>query len=149
MRTPAQASGRYDFVTDVPVQGPTDEGIRAADCWWTQNVLPVANPACSDCKGPIPQWARNPAGWSGGPVQYGGRGCGSVEPVWYRGGCVAGFSLADPPPLPPAMAVPEPPPGPAAPPPSSKLSTGAMIGIGAGAAVVLSGIIYAASKRRR
>jgi hypothetical protein len=56
--TPAQASGHPNFVTDVPVQGPTDEGLRAADCWWVQNRLPK-NPACVDCEGPIPQWARN------------------------------------------------------------------------------------------
>ena len=72
MRTPAQVSGRYDFVTDVPIQGPTDEGIRAADCWWTQNVLPQPSgngsksgapgpgPACSDCNGPIPRWVNRP-----------------------------------------------------------------------------------------
>lgn len=83
MRTPAQVTGQYDFVTDVPIQGPTDEGIRAADCWWTQNVLPVKSPSCVDCVGPVPQWARNPAAWSGGPAEYGGRGCGSVPPTWY------------------------------------------------------------------
>lgn len=55
--TPAQASGHPNFVTDVPVQGPTDEGIRAADCWQAQHVLP-ARPACADCKGPIPMWAQ-------------------------------------------------------------------------------------------
>jgi len=26
-------------VTDYPVSGPTDECIRAADCWWVNNVL--------------------------------------------------------------------------------------------------------------
>jgi hypothetical protein len=55
--TPAQASGHPNFVVDVPVQGPTDEGIRAADCWQAQNRLP-AHPACVDCGGPIPMWAR-------------------------------------------------------------------------------------------
>jgi hypothetical protein len=55
--TPAQASGHPNFVTDVPVQGPTDEGMRAADCWQAQNRLP-AKPACVDCDGPIPAWAR-------------------------------------------------------------------------------------------
>ncbi|KKM19082.1 hypothetical protein LCGC14_1659220 [marine sediment metagenome] len=56
--TPAQANPDVaDFVTDVATQGPTDEGIRAADCWYVQNVLP-AQPACVDCKGPIPRWAQ-------------------------------------------------------------------------------------------
>src|SRR5262249_31799998 len=36
-QTPAQAYGSPDFVTDVPVQGPTDEGLRAQACWWVQN----------------------------------------------------------------------------------------------------------------
>jgi hypothetical protein len=51
--TPAQASGHPDFVTDWPVQGPTDPGIRAADCWFAQNRLP-ARPACVDCEGTTP-----------------------------------------------------------------------------------------------
>lgn len=55
--TPAQASGHPNFVTDVPVQGPTDEGMRAADCLQAQRKLP-AQPACVDCKGPIPMWAQ-------------------------------------------------------------------------------------------
>jgi hypothetical protein len=99
MRTPAQVSGRYDFVEDVPVQGPTDEGIRAADCWWTQNVLPVKSPACVDCKGPVPIWANNPSAWGGGPTEYGGDGGSSCVRGWggdlvYRDGRqVAGFSL--------------------------------------------------------
>lgn len=57
MRTPAEASNQGNFVTDWPVQGPTDEGLRAADCWWAQNVLP-ARSSCVDCEGPIPMWAR-------------------------------------------------------------------------------------------
>jgi hypothetical protein len=56
--TPAEANPSVaNFVTDHPVQGPTDEGLRAADCWWVQHVLP-ARPACVDCKGPIPMWAQ-------------------------------------------------------------------------------------------
>lgn len=56
--TPAEANPNVaNFVTDHPVQGPTDEGMRAADCWWTQHVLP-SDPACADCKGPIPMWAK-------------------------------------------------------------------------------------------
>ena len=94
--TPAQAYGHPDFVTDVPVQGPTDEGIRAADCWWTQNVLPVKSPACADCNGPVPLWARNPTAWGGGWPEYGGNGgpnCGRLESVRYGSRRVAGFSL--------------------------------------------------------
>lgn len=72
MTTPAQAYGHPDFVTDVPVQGPTDEGIRAHDCWFRQNVLP-ARPACVDCKGPIPMWAQT-KGLLGNSVSFGGRG---------------------------------------------------------------------------
>ena len=44
MTTPAQASGHQNFVTDVPVQGPTDEGIRAASCHFAA-TLP-ARPPC-------------------------------------------------------------------------------------------------------
>lgn len=73
--TPAQASGQPDFVTDWPVQGPTDEGIRAADCRFAQDRLP-AKPACVDCNGPVPPWART-AGL-GGPIMetisFGGKG---------------------------------------------------------------------------
>lgn len=94
-RTPAQVSGRYDFVTDVPIQGPTDEGMRAASCWWTQNVLPVKKPACVDCTGPIPKWANNPTSWGGGWPQYGGNGGPSCrgEFVQHNGRRVAGFAL--------------------------------------------------------
>ena len=106
MRTPAQVSGRYDFVTDVPIQGPTDEGIRAADCWWTQNVLPQPpsngstggrgpGPACTDCNGPIPMWANNPLRWNGGPTEYGGNGGPNCwgEQIRHDGRSVAGFAL--------------------------------------------------------
>ena len=105
-RTPAQVSGRYDFVTDVPIQGPTDEGIRAADCWWTQNVLPQPpgngstggrgpGPACTDCNGPIPMWANNPLRWNGGPTEYGGNGGPNCwgEQIRHDGRSVAGFAL--------------------------------------------------------
>ena len=100
--TPAQAHGHPDFVTDVPIQGPTDPGMRAAACWWTQNVLPVQSPACVDCKGPIPLWAKNPTAWGGGWPQYGGNGGGNCTPTWYgdrvRIGSrsVAGFALDGP-----------------------------------------------------
>ena len=72
MTTPAQAYGHPDFVTDVPVQGPTDEGIRAHDCWYVKNVLP-ARPSCVDCEGQIPMSAQT-KGLLGDRVSFGGRG---------------------------------------------------------------------------
>lgn len=99
MRTPAQVSGNYNFVTDVPVQGPTDPGMRAAACWWTQNVLPVKSPACVDCNGPTPLWANNPTAWGGGWPQYGGNGgsnCSGDRVVRRGSRQVAGFSLDGP-----------------------------------------------------
>jgi hypothetical protein len=57
-RSPAEIIDRPNFVTDYPVQGPTDPGIRAADCWWKNNVLPK-QPSCVDCTGgPVPMWTR-------------------------------------------------------------------------------------------
>lgn len=79
--TPAQAHGHPNFVTDVPVQGPTDEGMRAASCWWAQNRLP-AQPHCVDCqeKGNVmvPGWSRSSmacpgCGMLGEAVSFGGR----------------------------------------------------------------------------
>ena len=96
-RTPAQVSGNYDFVNDVPIQGPTDPGMRAASCWWAQNVLPVKNPACVDCTGTVPTWAKNPSAWGGGPAVYGGNGtpCGwGKENVRYGGSTLG--SVGDP-----------------------------------------------------
>lgn len=56
--TPAQASGHSNFVTDHPIQGPTDEGIRVHDCLYVRNFLP-ARPSCVDCgDGVIPMWTR-------------------------------------------------------------------------------------------
>ena len=81
--TPAQAYGHPDFVTDVPVQGPTDPGIRKADCWYAQNVLPQ-QPACVDCsKGPIPMWAMT-------------KGTGLSESISFGGVGVPGFALLGP-----------------------------------------------------
>ena len=79
--TPAQAYGHPDFVTDVPVQGPTDPGIRKADCWYVNNVLPK-KPACVDCEGPIPMWAQT-------------KGTGLSESISYGGGRVSGFASLD------------------------------------------------------
>lgn len=82
MTTPAQASGYPDFVTDWPVQGPTDKGIRSADCWFAQNRLP-AKPACVDCDGPVPPWART----------RGLLGEGQMETISYGGKGALGFAL--------------------------------------------------------
>lgn len=71
MTTPAQASGHPNFVTDVPVQGPTDEGLRAADCWFAQNRLP-ARSSCADCGGSSPM--QQSSGLVGERVAFGGRG---------------------------------------------------------------------------
>jgi hypothetical protein len=74
MPTPAQAYGHPDFVTDVPVQGPTDEGIRSKDCLYVNTHIP-AQPACADCKGPIPMWAQqNTPHGVGELISYGGHG---------------------------------------------------------------------------
>lgn len=70
--TPAQA-GPANFVTDVPVQGPTDEGIREMDCYYAQHFLP-ARSECVDCGGgSIPMWAQT-KGLLGEQVSFGGRG---------------------------------------------------------------------------
>jgi hypothetical protein len=61
--TPAQAAniahrnGTYqDWVSDVPIQGPTDEGIRRADCWWKNNVLDKV----TDNQGAVvPRWTQH------------------------------------------------------------------------------------------
>jgi hypothetical protein len=61
--TPAQAAniahrnGTYgDWVIDVPVQGPTDPGIRAAGCWWKDNVLDKV----TDQQGAVvPRWTQS------------------------------------------------------------------------------------------
>ena len=70
--TPAQASGHPNFVTDWPVQGPTDPGIRAADCLFAQTKLPTPQQAaCVDCKGPIPMWTQS-KGLLGEQIAFGG-----------------------------------------------------------------------------
>lgn len=71
--TPAQAAaimhanGTYgDWVTDVPVQGPTDPGIRAAGCWWKNNVLDKV----TDRQGAVvPRWTQSSV------LCYDGRPC--------------------------------------------------------------------------
>ncbi len=75
--TPAQASGQPDFVTDWPIQGPTDPGMRAADCWFAQNRIPTPqNAACVDCKGPIPMTslASNRSSGLSEQISFGGKG---------------------------------------------------------------------------
>lgn len=72
MTTPAQASGVPDFVTDWPVQGPTDQGIREADCWFARNRIPTPqNYSCVDCEGQVPMFARS-KGLLGERVSLGG-----------------------------------------------------------------------------
>lgn len=87
--TPAQAYGHPNFVVDVPVQGPTDEGMRAGSCWWAQNRLP-ARPHCVDCqeKGNVmvPGWSRSSMACPG---------CGMLgESVLFGGKAAYGFALA-------------------------------------------------------
>lgn len=89
--TPAQASGFPNFVVDVPVQGPTDPGMRAGSCWWAQNVIP-AKSSCSDCTGLVPAWTRVKLapGGPGGPSA----GIGdNMEAISFGGVGVHGFSL--------------------------------------------------------
>jgi len=71
--TPAQASGHPNFVTDWPVQGPTDPGIRAADCRYAQKLPTPQNAPCVDCEGPTPMWTQS-KGLLGERISYGGRG---------------------------------------------------------------------------
>ena len=73
MTTPAQAYGHPDFVNDWPVQGPTDPGIREADCRYAQTLPTPAEAPCVDCKGPVPMFART-KGLLGEQVSFGGRG---------------------------------------------------------------------------
>ena len=87
--TPAQAFGHPDFVTDVPVQGPTDPGIRAADCRYAQTVLP-AQPACADCKGPIPMWTQQALS------TVRGSSAGVGEQIAFGGRRAHGFALGGP-----------------------------------------------------
>jgi hypothetical protein len=119
--TPAQAAeimqrrGTYrDWVTDVPVQGPTDEGIRRAGCWWKNNVLDKV----TDRQGAmVPRWTQSSALCVGGrPVAA---GVGGVGEVVRRGnvriGALGQGSSAPPPApaaatAPPAAAVNLPPP---------------------------------------
>lgn len=95
--TPAQAYGHPNFVTDVPVQGPTDEGMRAGGCWWAQNRLP-AQPACVDCNGPVPEWAKHSL--CPGNRLVSGVGEGFMETISFGGRGALGFALGaagDPP----------------------------------------------------
>lgn len=49
--TPAQASGRQNFVTDVPVQGPTDRGLREAACRHAETLPSSSCPSCCERTG--------------------------------------------------------------------------------------------------
>ena len=85
--TPAQAYGHPDFVTDVPVQGPTDEGLRRADCKFARERLP-AQPDCVDCKGTIPMWAQQSLA-----TGHRGRFSGIGERLSFGGVGMPGFTL--------------------------------------------------------
>jgi len=89
--TPAQAAGTPDFVTDVPVQGPTDPGMRAASCGFARKRIP-AQPSCVDCEGPIPMWARQNLSL-GGRALYSGVG-DAGERLAFGGIGMPGFALA-------------------------------------------------------
>jgi len=86
--TPAQASPGFDYVTDVPVQGPTNETMREASCWFAQNVVP-ARQSCVDCGGgTIPMWTQQ----SISPIRGASNGVG--ERVSFGGRVVGNFALA-------------------------------------------------------
>jgi hypothetical protein len=117
--TPAQAantmhdSGTYgDWVTDVPIQGPTDEGIRRADCWWKDHVI---DRAVTDRQGAmVPRWTQH-------TLCVGERPCvaAGVGEEIRRGGVRIGALGADPPAAaPPAAAAGAPTIGPASPAPA-------------------------------
>jgi hypothetical protein len=160
--TPAQAYGHPDFVTDVPVQGPTDEGMRAAACWWTRHVLPP-HPPCVDCSGgPIPAWAQRSlcpqhSLCPGHRLVHSGLG-GLGESISLGGRSTRGFALGDEPTAAQAAQTGQ---TTAAPLPASHahvhahghthaqskgLSTGAAVGIGAAGASVIGLGIYAATR---
>lgn len=82
MTTPAQAYG-HPTLNDVPVQGPTDPGLRADDCRYVQTNLPQTK-ACIDCEGTIPMWAKTTT------VRGPGPGIGGIS--FGRSG-VIGFAL--------------------------------------------------------
>jgi hypothetical protein len=98
--TPAQAAkimhdnGTYgDWVMDVPVQGPTDPGIRAAGCWWKDNVLDKV----TDWQGAmVPRWTQSSVLCMGPrPIVP---GIGGVGEAVRRGGALGAAPAASPPP---------------------------------------------------
>lgn len=91
--TPAEfvRGNMNNFVVDVPVQGPTDEGMRAASCWWAQNRIP-AHPGCADCTGPIPAWTRRTLA-PGGPAGPNAGIGDNMNTISLSGARVRGFSL--------------------------------------------------------
>jgi hypothetical protein len=101
--TPAQAAnmmrnaGTYgDWVTDVPIQGPTDPGIRAADCWWKKNVI---DRAVTDEQGAmVPRWTQHSLCVDGRPCV----GMAGVGELISRGGVRVGALGQSPPAAAPA-----------------------------------------------
>jgi hypothetical protein len=80
--TPPQAAkisrdaGTYgNFVTDVPVQGPTNPDMRAFACWWKDNVLDKV----TDNQGAVvPRWTQHSLCIGNRLVQSGIGGVGEV-----------------------------------------------------------------------
>lgn len=64
--TPAQTARGTNFVKDVPVQGPTDQGQREAACRHVQNL--PSTPGCDSCKEAIPTMRGEQIFLSGAPV---------------------------------------------------------------------------------
>ena len=63
--TPAQAYGHPNFVDDVPIQGPTDEGMRRLACCYSRSL--PQKPPCVDCEGPLPMWTHQSLSIPRGP----------------------------------------------------------------------------------
>ena len=88
--TPAQATGNYDWVNDYPYNGgPTNAETRAAGCKFAQRH--TQKPACADCSGPVPAWARG--------QYFSGRLNGLDEGISLGGRQVHGYGIGAPVPL--------------------------------------------------
>jgi len=55
--TPAQAYGHPSFVDDVPIQGPTDEGMRRLACCNRRTRIPRDARSCAGNENVVPLWA--------------------------------------------------------------------------------------------
>lgn len=79
--TPAQAYGHPSFVDDVPIQGPTDEGMRRLACCNVHARLPRDLRSCAGNENVVPLWATH-------ALNYGPRVAGA--------GAGVGFALRGP-----------------------------------------------------